>query len=59
MDYRELKSCSSEELKDLRDTLYMNKCRCMFPYNTHKQYYDNIDNDIDRISKILKSRNEE
>lgn len=58
MRYKNLENFSTEELKDLRDTLYMSKCRQMFPYETHKQYYADIIADLNEIARILKSRNE-
>ena len=57
MRYKNLESYSKEELKDLYDTLHMSRCRCMFNYKTHKQYYDDIDADLKEIIKILDSRN--
>lgn len=57
MRYKNLESYSTEELKDLWDTLNMNRCRRMFPYETHKQYYDDIIADLNEIARILKSRN--
>lgn len=57
--YKNLENYTTEELKDLYDTLHMNKCRCMFQYETHKQYYDDIISDLNKISNILKSRSNE
>lgn len=56
MRYKNLESCTTEELKDLYDTLHMNKCRCMFDYQLNRGYYDAIDADLEEISKILESR---
>lgn len=57
MRYKNLESYSTEELKDLWDTLNMSRCRRLFPYETHKQYYDDIVADLNEIARILKSRN--
>lgn len=56
MRYKNLESYTTEELKDLYDTLYMSRCRGMFEYQSNKQYYDDIDADLKEISEILDSR---
>lgn len=36
----------------------MSRCRGLFPYGTHKDYYDDIVADLNKISNILKNRSD-
>lgn len=56
MRYQNLNDYSTDELKDLYDTLFMSRCRCMFPSETHAQYYEDIDLTLNDISETLKKR---